>query len=79
MFDGLARQAYRGREKVWTLLLALSVHEVLVFLSVGIETFELIKSLPKSVLVIFIFAHVSPVGIAIGELAQSVASAMLKA
>ena len=60
---------------------------MLVFLSVGIETFELIKSLPKSVLVIFFFALVSPVGIAIGvavtesedEFAQSVVLAMSKA
>ena len=86
VFDGLAIGLLEEDKKVWTLILALSIHKVLVFLSVGIETFELMKSLPKSVLVMFFFALVSPIGIAIGvavtesedELAQSVASAVLQ-
>ena len=86
VFDGLAIGLLEEDKKVWALLLALSIHKVLVFLSVGIETFELLKSLPKSVLLMFFFALVSPIGITIGvavtesedELAQSVASAVLQ-
>ena len=86
VFDGLAIGLLEEDKKVWTLLLALSIHKVLVFLSVGIETFELLKSLPKSAILMFFFALVSPVGITIGiavtesedELAQSVASAVLQ-
>ena len=86
VFDGLALGLLDKDSKEWTLLLALCVHKVLVFLSIGLETCELFKSLCKSVSILLCFASVSPLGIIIGitvtssgdELSQSAATAILQ-
>ena len=86
VFDGLALGLMDEDNKVWTLLLALCVHKVLVFLSIGLETFELLKSLRKSVFLLLCFAFISPLGIIIGvavtssedQLTQSAAAAILQ-
>lgn len=86
VFDGLALGLLDKDKKVWTLLLGLSIHKVIVFLSIGIETVEILNSAFKSVLLLFFFSLVSPIGIIIGivvtesedELSQSVASAVLQ-
>ena len=86
VFDGLALGLMSEDHKVWTLLLALCVHKVLVFLSIGLETVELLKSLRKSVFLLLCFAFISPLGIIIGvtvtssedELSQSAAAAILQ-
>lgn len=66
VFDGLALGLMDEDKKVWTLLLALCVHKILVFLSIGLEIFGLLKSLFRSVVLLFGFALVSPLGIVIG-------------
>lgn len=86
IFDGLALGLLDEDKKVWTLLLALCVHKFLVFLSIGLEIFELLKSFRKSLILLLCFASISPVGVIIGvsvtasedELAQSAASAILQ-
>ena len=86
VFDGLALGLLDKDEEVWELLLALSVHKVLVFVSVGLEVYAFLKSLCKSVLIMLYFALVSPAGIIIGvavisggdELTRDAAAAILQ-
>ena len=86
VFDGLALGLLDKDNDVWTLLFALCVHKILVFLSIGIETFELFESLCKCVSLLFCFSFISPLGIIIGvtvtssgdELSQSAAAAILQ-
>ena len=86
IFDGLALGLLDEDDKVWELLLALSVHKILMFLSIGLEVFELLKSFFKSVIVILFLALVSPVGIILGivltssgdKLSEDAASAVLQ-
>ena len=86
VFDGLALGLLDKDEEVWELLLALCVHKVLMFVSVGLEVFALLKSLCKSVLIMLYFALMSPTGIIIGvavisgddELTRDAAAAILQ-
>lgn len=86
VFDGLALGLLDEDEAVWTLLLALCVHKIVVFLSIGLEAFGLLKSFCKSVGLLFAFALISPIGIAIGvavtsdedKLSEYAASAILQ-
>ena len=86
VFDGLALGLLDKDNKVWTLLLALCVHKILVFLSIGIETFELFESLCKCASLLFCFSCISPLGIIIGvtvtssedEMSESAAAAILQ-
>ena len=66
IFDGLAIGLLDKDDAVWELLLALSVHKMLIFISIGLEVFELLKSVCKSVIVILFLALVSPAGIILG-------------
>ena len=66
IFDGLALGLLDKDDAVWELLLALSVHKMLIFISIGLEVFELLKSVCKSVIVILFLASVSPAGIILG-------------
>lgn len=67
IFDGLALGLLKDSQKVWELLVALALHKVLVFFTIGVQTLEILTSLKKTVLVVVIFALMSPVGIIIGE------------
>ncbi|XP_045162406.2 zinc transporter ZIP3-like [Mercenaria mercenaria] len=67
IFDGLALGLLKDTSKVWELLAALSLHKVLVFFTIGVQTLEILASLRKTILVIAIFALMSPCGIIIGE------------
>lgn len=67
IFDGLAVGLLKSDDKVWSLFAALAVHKALVFITVGMQTYELLASIKKSIVVIIILALVSPMGILIGE------------
>ena len=86
VFDGLALGLLDTDIEVWTLLLALCVHKILVFLSIGLETYELFKSMCKCALILLCFAAISPIGVIIGvtvstsgdALSQSAAAGVLQ-
>ncbi|KAL4232209.1 hypothetical protein ACF0H5_009784 [Mactra antiquata] len=67
IFDGLALGLLKSDSSVWTLLAALSLHKALVFITIGMQTYEILATVNKSVLVILVLSLVSPLGILIGE------------
>lgn len=67
VFDGLALGLLQEENQIWQLLAALSLHKVLVFMTIGLQALEILKSIKKAILVLVIFALVSPCGIVIGE------------
>ena len=76
VFDGLALGLLDRDIEVWTLLLALCVHKILVFLSIGLETYELFKSICKCASILLCFAAISPIGIIIGVTVSSSGDAL---
>lgn len=67
IFDGLALGLLKDDQKVWQLLAALSLHKILVFFTIGVQTLEILGSLKKTLVVLVLFTLVSPCGVIIGE------------
>ena len=76
VFEGLALGLLDRDIEVWTLLLALCLHKILVFMSIGLETYELFKSICKCASILLCFAANSPIGIIIGVSVSSSGDAL---
>lgn len=78
IFDGLALGLLKADKIVWGLLVALSLHKLLVFFTIGIQTLEILASLKKTTLLILVFALMSPCGIIIGDSLTSSGESLTK-
>lgn len=78
IFDGLALGLLKADKMVWGLLVALSLHKLLVFFTIGIQTLEILASLKKTVILILVFALMSPCGIIIGDSLTSSGESLTK-
>ena len=66
VFDGLALGLLDKDSKVWQLLAALSLHKILVFFTIGLQSLEILASAKKAIVVVGVLALVSPCGILLG-------------
>ena len=66
LFEGLAVGLQDSSSEVWSLFLAIIIHQCVISFSLGIQFAENLQHPRRAVLFIFIFAVMSPVGAAIG-------------
>ncbi|XP_060600439.1 zinc transporter ZIP3-like [Ruditapes philippinarum] len=85
VFDGLELGLLHDENKVWSILLALSIHKVLIFFSIGLKMCETTSFVKFAIAMVYL-AAVSPIGVGIGialslegeSLATNRASAVLQ-
>ncbi|XP_045211170.2 zinc transporter ZIP3-like isoform X2 [Mercenaria mercenaria] len=70
IFDGLSLGLLKEDNEVWSMLMALSIHKILIFFSTGITICESTTTV-KFVVAMLYMSFVSPVGVGIGILLTS--------
>lgn len=71
IFEGLALGLQDKVPAIWTLLIVISVHKSIVAASVGLKLNDVMKRMTQISLCLFIFSLVTPLGIVIGILINS--------